>query len=467
MDKKYDLAIIGAGPGGYIAAIRAAQLGKKVALIEKDKLGGTCLNYGCIPAKYLLQQTKVFREIQESKNLKGPLKEIKCDWDRIQKEKSGVVAKMVKGVEFLLKRNGVEVVKGTGFLKNERQVIVETEGEEKLIEAEKIILAVGSKPTKLPFLAPNEKEVVTSREALEFKAIPRKMLIIGAGAIGLEIGTIYQRLGSDVTVLEIMPSILPGSDKEMVTRLNRILKLQGLKIQTQMRIDSAQIKEDKVSLQGMNLETQARFKFEAEKVLLATGRKPDSDVLKKGDFKALLDSQGFFKVNSFLETGAPGIYAIGDMIGGKLLAHKASHEGILAAENASEAKREMDYEALPMAVYTDPEFSSVGLTEEEAREKGIGIKVGLFPLSANGRSLTMMAQEGLVKIIADKKDKVIGAHIIAPNASEFISEVTLAMSKGLQIQDVSSSIHIHPTLSEAVMEAALRAEGKAIHILNI
>ena len=467
MDKKYDLAIIGGGPGGYVAAIRAAQLGKKVALIEKDKLGGTCLNYGCIPAKYLLHQAKVFREIQESKNLKGPLKEIKCDWERVQKEKSEVVGKMVKGVEFLLKRNGVEVVKGTGFLKNERQVIVETEGEEKLIEAEKIILAIGSKPTKLPFLAPNGKEVVTSREALEFDSIPRKLLIIGAGAIGLEIGTIYQRLGSDVTILEIMPSILPGSDKEMVTRLDRILKLQGLKIQTRMRIDSAQIKEDKVSLQGMYLETQARFEFEAEKVLLATGRKPDSDVLKKGDFKALLDSQGFFKVNPFLETDMPGIYAIGDMIGGKLLAHKASHEGILAAENASEAKREMDYEALAMAVYTEPEFSSVGLTEEEAREEGTGIKVGLFPLSANGRSLTMMAQEGLVKIIADKKDKVIGAHIIAPNASEFISEVTLAMSKGLRIQDVSSSIHIHPTLSEAVMEAALKAEGKAIHILNI
>lgn len=467
MDKKYDLAIIGGGPGGYVAAIRAAQLGKKVALIEKDKLGGTCLNYGCIPAKYLLHQTTVFREIQESKNLRGPLKEIKCDWERVQKEKSEVVGKMVKGVEFLLKKNGVEVVKGTGFLKNERQVIVETEGEEKLIEAEKIILAIGSKPTKLPFLAPNGKEVVTSREALEFDSIPRKLLIIGAGAIGLEIGTIYQRLGSDVTILEIMPSILPGSDKEMVTRLDRILKLQGLKIQTRMRIDSAQIKEDKVSLQGMYLETQARFEFKAEKVLLATGRKPDSDVLKKGDFKALLDSQGFFKVNPFLETDMPGIYAIGDMIGGKLLAHKASHEGILAAENASEAKREMDYEALPMAVYTEPEFSSVGLTEEEAREEGTGIKVGLFPLSANGRSLTMMAQEGLVKIIADKKDKVIGAHIIAPNASEFISEVTLAMSKGLRIQDVSSSIHIHPTLSEAVMEAALKAEGKAIHILNI
>jgi dihydrolipoamide dehydrogenase len=467
MDKKYDLAIIGGGPGGYVAAIRAAQLGKKVALIEKDKLGGTCLNYGCIPAKYLLHQTTVFREIQESKNLRGPLKEIKCDWERVQKEKSEVVGKMVKGVEFLLKKNGVEVVKGTGFLKNERQVIVETEGEEKLIEAEKIILAIGSKPTKLPFLAPNGKEVVTSREALEFDSIPRKLLIIGAGAIGLEIGTIYQRLGSDVTILEIMPSILPGSDKEMATRLDRILKLQGLKIQTRMRIDSARIKEDKVSLQGMYLETQARFEFEAEKVLLATGRKPDSDVLKKGDFKALLDSQGFFKVNPFLETDMPGIYAIGDMIGGKLLAHKASHEGILAAENASEAKREMDYEALPMAVYTEPEFSSVGLTEEEARKEGTGIKVGLFPLSANGRSLTIMAQEGLVKIIADKKDKVIGAHIIAPNASEFISEVTLAISKGLRIQDVSSSIHIHPTLSEAVMEAALKAEGKAIHILNI
>lgn len=467
MDKKYDLAIIGGGPGGYVAATRAAQLGKKVVLVEKDRLGGTCLNYGCIPAKYLLHETKLYREIQESKNLKGPVKDLKCDWERVQKEKKEVVEKVVSGVEFLLKKSKVDVVKGTGFLKNESQVVVKTQGEEKILEAQKIILATGSKPTKLPFLAPNGKEVVTSQEALEFESIPKKMLVIGAGAIGLEIGTIYQRLGSDVTILEILPSILPGSDKEMVIRLDRILKLQGLKIQTQMRIESAQIKEGTVSLQGTCLETRSSFEFEAEKALLATGRKPDSEVLAEKDFQTLLDDQGFFKVNSFLETAIPGIYAIGDMIGGKLLAHKAAHQGILAAENAFGAKREMDYRALPWAVYTEPEFSSVGLTEEEAQEKGIEMKVGLFPLSANGRSLTMRAQSGLVKIIADKRDKVIGAHIIAPSASEFISEVALAMSKGLRIQDVSSSIHIHPSLSEAVMEAALKAEGKAIHILNI
>jgi len=467
MEKKYELAIIGGGPGGYVAAIRAAQLGKKVVLVEKDRLGGTCLNYGCIPAKYLLHETKLYREIQESKNLQGPVKELKCDWQRVQKEKNEVVEKVVRGVEFVLKKNGVELVKGIGFLKSERQVVVKTQEEERILEAEKIILATGSKPTKLPFLAPNGKEVVTSQEALEFESIPRRMLVIGAGAIGLEIGSIYQRLGSDVTILEIMPSILPGSDKEMVKRLQRILKLNGLKIQTQMQIESAQIKEGAVSLQGTCLETRSRFEFEAEKVLLATGRKPDSEVLAEKDFQALLDAQGFFSVNSFLETGIPGVYAVGDMIGGKLLAHKASHQGILAAENAFRAKREMDYKALPWAVYTEPEFSSIGLTEEEAREKTAGIKVGLFSLQASGRAMTMRAQEGMVKIIADEKDKVIGAHIIAPSSSEFISEVTLAMSKGLRIQDVSSSIHIHPSLSEGVMEAALKAEGKAIHILNI
>ena len=466
MDKKYDLAIVGGGPGGYVASIRAAQLGKKVALIEKDRLGGTCLNYGCIPTKYLLYQTKIYKEIKESKNLKGPLQDIKCDWEKIQKEKSKVVEKVVKGVEFLLKRNGVEVVKGIGFLKNEKQIFVKNQGEEKILEAQKIILATGSKAASLPFLAPNGKEVVTSREALEFDSIPREMLVVGAGAIGLEIGSIYQRLGSKVTILEIMPTILPGSDEEMVKRLERILKNKGLKIQTQMRIESAQIREGKVSVQGICLETQSRFESEAEKVLLATGRKPDSDVLAEKVLKALLDSQGFLKVNSFLETEMPGIYAIGDMTGGKLLAHKASHQGILAAENAWGAKREMDYNALPLAVYTEPEFSSVGFTEEEARERGIGIKVGLFPLQALGRGLTMKAEEGLVKIIADDKDKIVGAHLVAPNASELISELTLSMSKGLRIQDVSSSIHIHPTLSEAVMEAALKAEGKAIHILN-
>lgn len=467
MDKKYDLAIIGGGPGGYVAAIRAAQLKKRVVLVEKDRIGGTCMNYGCIPAKYLLHQTKIYRELKENKNIEGPLEKIKCNWKRVQGEKNKIVERLVKGIEFLLRKNGIEIVKGEGFIKSEKQIAVKKEGGDQILESDKIILATGSRPAALPFLEPNGKEVVTSREALEFDSIPTKMLVVGAGAVGIEMGSIYQRLGSDVSVLEIMPTMLPGSDREMVVRLERILKQQGLKIHNQMRIEESNIKEGRVSLKGTDLKTQSAFEFEAEKVLLAAGRKPNTEGLTGKDLKLLLDKQGFVKVNNLLETSIPGIYAIGDMIGGYLLAHKASHEGIIAAENASGLKAEMNYKALPLAVYTEPEFSSVGLTEEEAKERGIEIQVGLFSLQANGRALTTGSQEGMVKIIADEKDEIIGAHILAPNASEFISEISLAMKRGLKIQDVSSSIHIHPTLSEGVMEAALKAKNQAIHILNI
>jgi len=288
------------------------------------------------------------------------------------------------------------------------------------------------------------------------------MLIVGAGAIGLEIGTIYQKLGSKVSILEIMPTILPGAEKEITTRLERILKIHGLNIYTQMRIEETLIKKGKVYLKGKCLKNQTPFEFETEKVLLAAGRTPNSQELDIS-----LDKFGFVRVSPYLETNVSGIYAIGDLIGGRLLAHKASHEGIIASENASGEKKAMNYHALPMAVFTEPEFSSVGFTEQEAKEKGTGIQVGLFSLQANGRALTIGKQEGMVKIIADDKDRIIGAHILAPNASELIAEMTLAINKGMRLQDVSSSVHVHPTLSEAVMEAAMKAKNIAIHVLNI
>ncbi len=467
MDKKWDLAIIGAGPGGYVAAIRAAQLKKRVLLIEQHKIGGTCMNYGCIPAKYLLHQTKVYKELKENRNLAGPLEKIKCNWKSVQEEKSSVVERLVKGLEFLLKKNGVQVIQGTGYLQDEHKVRVSSEGGEEVFEADKVILAAGSKPGELPFLKPNGKEIITSQEALELTKIPPRMIIIGAGAIGLEMGTIYQRLGSDVLVLEILPAILPGSDKGVAKRLEKCLKAQGLHVQTQMQIETAEVREGKVILKGTSLRTQTPFECEAEKVLLAVGRNPNSEGLRGKKLGLSLDKKSWISVNSRLETGISGVYAIGDVIGGKLLAHKASHEGLVAAENACGARGEMNYKALPMAVYTDPEFASVGLTEDEAVEKGIRFQTGLFSLQANGRALTLGREEGVVKVIADDRDKVIGAHILAPNASEIISEITLAVSKGLKIQDVSSAIHIHPTLSEAVMEAALKVKNEAIHILNL
>ncbi len=467
MRGKQDLIILGGGPGGYVAALRAAQLKKRVVLIEKDELGGTCMNYGCIPTKYLLHQTQVFRELKKSKNIVGEVDKMKLNWEKIHEEKKSVVDRLVKGIDFLLDKNGVKVIKGTGFLKNENQVSVEENGEAKILESNSIILAMGSRPAALPFLAPNGKEVITSRDALEMEVIPKKLLVVGAGAIGLEMGTIFQRIGTEVIILEIMPTILPGSDKEMVTRLERVLKRQGLEIHTQMKIEESLVNGGKVSLRGIDLNDQSRFELEADKVLLATGRIPNSEILRSTMPDASLDRQGFVKVSAQLETSISGIYAVGDLIGGKLLAHKASQEGIVAAENISGSKKTLNYGALPQAVYTEPEFSSVGLTEEEAQEMGTKTQVGIFSLQANGRALTMGKPEGIVKIIADEKDKIIGAHLLAPKASEIIPEMTLALTKGMKLQDVSSSIHLHPTLSEAVMEAALSAKKEALHVLNV
>ena len=466
MMDKYDIAVVGGGPGGYVAAIRGAQLRKKVVLVEKDKLGGVCTNWGCIPTKYLLQQTKMYKDLKERSNIIGPLDKLSCDWNRIKQEKDKIVARLVNGVDFLLKKNGVKVVKGGAFLDGKNRIAVKNKEEEIGLETDKIILATGSRPAGLPFLGPNENEVITSRHALELETIPERLVVVGAGAIGLELGTIFARLGSEVSVLEIMTTILPGSDKKMADRLQRILKSQGLSIFTQMNIEGCKIKEGKVFLKGTCTKTQDSFEFEGDRVLLATGREPNSEELKKAVPGLDLDRNGFIKVNPMLETSVPGIYAIGDLIGGMLLAHKASHEGIMAAENASGQKKSINYKALPMAVYTEPEFASVGFTEQDAEEAGIKYKTGLFSLQANGRALTMGKTEGMVKILADEKERIIGGHILAPHASDLIAEVTLAVKQDLKLHELASSFHVHPSITEAVMEAALKAKNEAIHALN-
>lgn len=465
MPERRDLVIIGAGPGGYVAALRAAQLRKKVTLIEEDRIGGTCMNYGCIPTKFLLHQTQVFDELKRNPRIEGVSESAHLNWKRVQDEKRSVVDRLVKGVEFLLQKNGVEVLKGKGLLKRNREVAFQGAGGEKTFEAEKIILAMGSRSSELPFLRPNGKEVITHLEALDLEDIPKSMVVVGAGAVGLEIGTIFSRMGTDVTVLEIMPTILPGIDKQMAVRLERMLKKQGFKVFKEMRIEETLFEPGQVRLKGTCLKTKSPFDYAAEKVLLAAGRKPNSEILVK-DFGNMLDRPGFVQVNSRLETQIPGVYAIGDLIGGKLLAHKAEHEGIIAAENASGLSSDMDYQAMPMAVFTEPEFASVGLTEEEAKVQGRQTQVGLFSLQANSRAVTLGSPEGIVKVIASPDDKVIGAHILAPHASELVAEIALAIHKGLTLKDVFSTIHVHPTLSESIMEAALKAKGMALHVLN-
>jgi dihydrolipoamide dehydrogenase len=465
MNNKFDMAIIGGGPGGYVAALRGAQLKRKVVLFEKATVGGTCINWGCIPTKYLLQQTKFFKELKENENLDGPLDAVSCNWMRIQHQRRLIIERFVRGIELLLKKNGVLCIRGEAELLNERQIGVRNEAEKNTFEAEKIILATGSKPAVLPFALPDGESVITSKDGLVLTDIPRDMIVIGAGAIGLEIGSIYQRLGCQITVLELLSGILPGSDREMTKRLERSLKSQGLKIFTEMEIHEVLRGKNKVEVKGTCLKDSKPFAFEAEKVLSAVGRIPNSaEFLKMGS--TFLDAKGFVKVDANLETECPGIFAIGDLVGGKLLAHKASHDGILAAENAWGAKKGVNYDALPMAVYTEPEFSSVGLTEQEALKKRMRIQSGTFSLQANGRALTMGKPDGMVKIIANEEDEIIGAHILAPHASELLAELTLCLEKRLKLQDISSTYHIHPTLSEAVMEAALKAKGKALHILN-
>jgi len=334
MSEKRDLVIIGGGPGGYVAALRASQLRKKVTVIEEDRIGGTCMNYGCIPTKFLLSETKLWRDFRKNPRIEEVGENARLNWKGVQQEKRAVVDRLVRGIEFLLERNGIEVLKGRGELKSERTIVFRGEGGETSLEAERIILATGGRSSELPALRPDGQAVITHLEALELEDIPRSLLVVGAGAIGLEIGTVFSRLGTEVTILEIMPTILPGMDRQMAVRLERMLKKQGLEIFTEMRLEESRRETGAVRLSGTCLKTQKPFDFAAEKVLLAAGRRPNSEFLGDG-FGTLLDRSGFVKVNAKLETSVPGISAIGDLIGGKLLAHKASHEGVIAAENAA------------------------------------------------------------------------------------------------------------------------------------
>lgn len=466
MNTKYDIAVIGAGPGGYVAALRAAQLKRRVVVVERENVGGTCMNWGCIPTKYLLQQTKMYKKVMENDTIDGAKAGLTCNWSRLQEEKSQVVMRLVKGVEFILKQNGVDIIKGEAQVKSERAIQISGGEEDVTCEVDRIILATGSLSTDLPFLRLDGDRVIDSQIALELEEIPKSLLIVGAGAIGLEMGTIFQRLGCQVRILEILPTILPGSERSMTKRLERILKLQDLDIQTQMRIEEAEIQTECVNVRGTCVKNDEPFEYSTERVLLATGRQPNSGIIRDGDVPINLDEAGFVRVDAHLETDVTGIYAIGDLIGGKLLAHKASHEGLVAAENAAGGDQSMNYDALPMSVFTEPEFACVGMTEKELKERGVEPRVGQFSLQANGRALTLGELEGLVKVVADKEGRLMGAQIIAPNASELIAELTLAITRSLSLEDVARTIHIHPTLSEAVMESALHALGEAIHVLN-
>lgn len=458
---KTDLAIIGAGPGGYVAAIRAGQLGIKTTLIEEKYIGGVCLNVGCIPTKALLHASELFLNIKKSKEMGIEVSEIKLNLENLNIWKKKVVNKLTSGINFLLKNYNINVILGHAEFIDENTLLVKTSNGDIEIKSRNIIIATGSRPMDLANIKRDGNFIWNSDDAVEMKEIPKRLLIIGAGAVGLEFASIYSRLGSEVMVIEIAPTILPGNDKECANVLKRALEKQGIKIFTNSKVISYKDKWFEIEIEG-KVQT-----FEFDKVLLAVGRRPNTDNLGLERINIKLNDRGFIVVNNKLQTNIENIYAIGDVKGQPLLAHKASKEGIVAVEIIAGIEKEYDVKYIPNVVYTMPEFASVGLSEEEAIKSGYKVKVGKFPISANGRALTMNITDGIAKLIVNQdNDEILGVHIVSPEASSLISEATLTMESCLSYEDIALTVHPHPSISEILMEASENVNKKAIHIVN-
>ncbi|MDN5311775.1 MAG: dihydrolipoamide dehydrogenase [Thermoanaerobacteraceae bacterium] len=457
----YDIAIIGGGPGGYVAAIYAGKKKAKVCLIERDELGGTCLNRGCIPTKALIHSANIVSEIKQAKRFGIITRDVQIDWNTIQKNKETIVKTLTKGVENLLKANGVKTYKGTAKLldKNTIEITYQT-GQKEAITAQKIILATGSSPVIIPIPGYDLPGVITSDEALSLEELPESMLIIGGGVIGIELGYIYNTMGVDITIVEMLPQILPRQDEEIQKELRKILERQGIKIYTSSKVKAIEKTEDKLIT---TFETQEGVKqITTDRVLMAAGRKPNTEAVK--DLNLDIQKTGI-TVDEYLRTNIQNIYAIGDVTGKSMLAHVASHQGITAAKNALGQNKKMDYKVIPGCIYTSPEVASVGLTEEEARQKyKDNIKIGRFPFIASGKALTLGERQGFVKIISDSKyNEILGVHILGPNATELAAEAALAIKLECTAEELADTIHAHPTLSEAVMEASFDLLGEPIH----
>ena len=464
-DFDFQLVVIGSGPGGYVAAIRASQLGLKTAIVEKDKtLGGTCLNVGCIPSKALLASSEYLHFAKERFAAHGIITgDIKLDLGAMMKRKGEVVGKLTGGVAYLMKKNKIEVVKGLGKLVDGNTVEVTDEGGAKrTLKAQNILLATGSVPVELPFLKYDGKRVISSDQGIALEKVPKTMLVIGAGAIGLELGSVWARLGAEVTVIEFLPRIAAiGFDPETSKILQRNLEKLGIKFELSTKIESAKVTDKGVELQGV--QGEAKVSYQAEIVLVAVGRKPFTTGLDLDKAGVKLTDKGRIAVNDHWQTNVPGIYSIGDVIDGPMLAHKAHEEGVAVAERLAGKPGHVNYNVIPGIIYTAPEAASVGITEEEAKEKKIEVRVGKFAFSANGRAIASDTTEGFAKIIADAKtDRVLGAHIVASNASELIAETVLLMEYSGSSEDLARTIHAHPTMSEAVKEAALAVDGRML-----
>ncbi len=467
-DRTYDLVVIGGGPGGYVAAIRAAQLGMKTACVEsRGRLGGTCLNVGCIPSKALLQSSEKFADAQRHFADHGiKLGKVTLDLKAMMGRKAKVVDDLTKGIEFLFKKNKVDYVKGFGSIPAVGEVKVAlTDGGEETLKTKNILIATGSESTPLPGIEVDEKSVVTSTGALELGKVPETLIVIGAGVIGLELGSVWSRLGAKVTVVEFLDRILPGMDAEIAKQTQRVLKKQGLDFKLGMKVTGGKVNKSGVTLSVEPVKGGEAQELAASVVLVAIGRRPFTEGLGLEALGVAKDNRGFIRVDESFQTSVPGIYAIGDCVPGPMLAHKAEEDGVVCAEILAGQSGHIDYNLVPGVVYTWPEVAGVGQTEEQLKEAGVDYRVGKFPFTANSRARANADTDGLVKILADARtDKVLGVHIVGPLAGDILAEAVIAMEFGASSEDIARTVHSHPGMGEAVKEAALAVDKRAIHI---
>ncbi len=464
----YDITIIGSGPGGYVAAIRCAQLGMKTAIIEKyNTLGGTCLNVGCIPSKALLDSSEHYHNAVHNFSEHGiDITGAKANILQMVKRKNDVVSQTSAGVKFLMDKNKVDVIYGIGsFIDKNTVKVTGKDGVETVITSKNIIIATGSKPNYFPGMEPDKQRIITSTEALNMTEIPKRMLVIGGGVIGLELGSVFGRLGTEIEVVEFANTIIPTMDTSLGKELTKVLKKEGFKFNLEHRVQKVENKGKSVVLTALNKKGE-EVKFEAEYCLVAVGRKPFTDGLNLEAAGLTSNSKGQIEVNDHLQTSVPNIYAVGDVVRGAMLAHKAEEEGVFVAEYIAGQKPHLNYNLIPGVVYTWPEVAAVGKTEDELKASGIEYKVGSFPVKALGRARASMDTNGLIKILADKNtDEVLGVHMIAPRAADLIMEAVTAMEYRASAEDMARICHPHPTYSEAIKEAALDAtDSRALHV---
>ncbi len=465
MSEKFQAVVIGGGPGGYVCAIRLAQLGLKTACIEsRGSLGGTCLNVGCIPSKSLLSLSEEFHKVKNLSNKGIDIGDIKLNLEKMMKAKDKSVTVLTKGVEFLLKKNKVTYYKGLASFKSKNEILIkDNQNKENIIQAEKTVIASGSLPISLPGIEIDEKKIVSSTGALKLEKVPNKLVVVGGGYIGLEMGSVWSRLGAEVQVIEFLDHITPGMDKEISLEFMKILKKQGIKFNMENKVQTIKKANSGVVVSTVDKEGN-KNNFDCDVVLISVGRKPNTEALNLESIGVKLDERKRIKTNKSFKTNLDNIFAIGDVIEGPMLAHKAEDEGIAVAENIAGQSGHVNYDTIPGVIYTTPEVASIGKTEEQLKELNKKYKIGKFSFMANSRAKAIDNAEGFVKILADETtDKVLGAHIIGPHAGELIAEIGIAMEFGASSEDIARTCHAHPTFSEAVKEAALSVDKRAIH----